>query len=722
MTTPNDKFLVHDVNRIKSKALTVDEIQKNKEYWTKNGDNNQIDRQKIQEKYTTKSKEKIDEKRAGLSFTLRIRRSKKEKELQEEINRINENIKKQKKNIETHQGDQNKIREANAEIVNLNNQLEKIKATAEYKALEAKEAKNTSNKKKILYELRDELKNFISKPNFKIDSNNLTAIENKITEINELIAENNFKEEKNDAIQTLIDLNNEIEIAPAKDGVQAVKVKISDALKKETEKRDELVEIKAKLIVSLRNEIYHLFKHKTESGTLTHKLINERDLKMLIDKFELITQDDKSKIQKETLQKLRSFNTENADGSCYDYLAKEIDLASLADGMIKIYYDANELVKQYKAIINEYETATKDNANNDQKEAIKEKLDKKLDDLNAFKEKYKIEFDVNLLEKYTVDEFEQEAQNFLRDVDDKFTIGIHAKENIKNLEYLGSKPSLTQKANIFKNLNKIGGEYVSNDDKFWKKHGYFVDPKKEKNKSLSQHLRWFQPQDKNGELIGSKVIIRTDCEDPILPDQKCIRFFFDEDIRSCTGKLMKNPDFKNEVIVESPYWAPDSWVRTSKDKSGKIIKVLNDEKMMVFLDDKPGFAVALKKVQEEIQDPEDETKKIIAEVLRPTLFFNEKHKKILEGHDQDKKDKILNSVKAYYKDFIFMFYDSKSKKASQQMDMDQLTKSIEFMSFDQTKQTLSQNVKEKASNTKENAKSFVNNLKYKVSGFARGDS
>ena len=520
----------------------------------------------------------------------------------------------------------------------------------------------------------------------------------------------------------MIDLNNEIEIAPAKNDVQAVKIKIYDALKKETEKRDELVEIKAKLIVSLIGKIYHLFEHKTESGALTHKLINKKDLKILIDKFELITQDDKSKIQKKTLQKLRSFNAENDDGSYYDYLAKEIDLASLDDGMIKIYYDANDLVKQCKAIVNEYEIATNDNDNDDQKKAIKDKLDDKFGDLNAFKEKYKIEFDVNLLKKDTVNEFEQDAQNFLRAVNDKFAIGIHTKENINNLEYLGPKPSLTQKANIFKNLNKIGGEYVSNDDKFWKKHGYFVDPKKEQSKPLHQHLRWFQPQDKNGELVGSKVIIRTDCEDPILPNRTCIRFFFDEDMRSCTGKLMKNPDFKNEVIVESPYWAPDSWVRTSKEKDGKIKKVFNDEKMMVFLDDKPGFAVALKKVQKEIPDPEDQARKITIEVLRPTLFFNEKHKEILEGHDQEKRSKILNSVATYYKDFIFESSDPKSKEHFPQIDMSQLVEYAEFMSFDQTKQTLSQNFKEKVSNTKENAKSFVDNLKDKVMGFGRGSS
>jgi hypothetical protein len=137
---------------------------------------------------------------------------------------------------------------------------------------------------------------------------------------------------------------------------------------------------------------------------------------------------------------------------------------------------------------------------------------------------------------------------------------------------------------------------------------------------------------------------------------------------------------------------------------------------MVFLDSMPGFAVALKKVQ--IQDPafpNDPTK--TKEVLKPMLFFNERHQKILEGHDEVKKSKLLNQVQRVYKDFVFANVDDNDKgKVVNQMRMGDLIANAEFMSFKQTHENLSQKVSDKAGDLVYGARSFVDNMKNKITG------
>ena len=128
--------------------------------------------------------------------------------------------------------------------------------------------------------------------------------------------------------------------------------------------------------------------------------------------------------------------------------------------------------------------------------------------------------------------------------------------------------------------------------------------------------------------------------------------------------------------------------------------------MMVFLDDIPGFAVALKRVQ--VQDPNDPTKMI--DVLRPTLFFNERHQAIMENGTNEQKSKLLNNVQNKYKDFVFATFDQKTKEIPVQLAMKDLIQNAQFMSFNQTHQKLSQVAGDKASQVYDATKSFVNKV------------
>jgi hypothetical protein len=689
MANPTRMMNVNYINEIVKNTLTNDEII-----------NNGLDVNGIKDKYfdsIQKSRDEINQKvdRVGQIFNEEHANDAALVNFEQNINAINIGIAGLKDQLVATPHFANQIQ---LDIETSADALNRIEENPTYLQAKKKKQDLENEKKKNLIDVRNALENFIRiSGNIEKDKDNIDTIQNKIKEIDEFIAANNFK--NNALITDLINFDN---IPPAPAPVVGAPVvaprSVRDALTNEFNKYAEFIDVKGDLILRLNGQINNLFDRN-------NRLINNADLAQLIGVYEIITQDDRTKVHRDTLEQLKKFRAETDNGSCLEFISKKIDLASLADGMIKIYYDGRKLTNEYKELLITYEAA-----NAVQQQAMRAKLYDKLGELKKFNAKYQIGFNENDLDVLTIAQFNTAANHFLQAIDNKFVIGIHTRNNINNLQYLGPQPSITQKANIFKTLNLIGGNFIA-PDKFWKSKGYFVDPDK----------KWFQFQDKNKNIIGSEVVIRTNCDDVLnRPGSKCIRIFYGENMRSCANKLMKDQDFQNQTIVESPYWAPDSWVRTSmtKDQQGKsvVAKVLSDDKTMVFLDSMPGFAVALKKVQ--IQDPafpNDPTK--TKEVLKPMLFFNERHQKILEGHDEVKKSKLLNQVQRVYKDFVFANVDDNDKgKVVNQMRMGDLIANAEFMSFKQTHENLSQKVSDKAGDLVYGARSFVDNMKNKITG------
>jgi hypothetical protein len=708
MNKPKNILSLSDINKIVQNTLTNESIEKNG-----------MNLEQIKDKYfyLNKIKDDINEKIKKIEEVqkedLKNQNLLKLNNVNIQIIKLNEEIEKIKNNVGLNL--EGEIAEGNIQkIIGYSNKIEALKKDSDYLVLIKKEEEFIRAKKQNLIDLSNELKKFTRYNSiFQKDQKNLDVIENKIKDIENFIARDKFK--NIDEIKNLIDLNAmNVEPSTSSSAIDENHTSMNDAMDNEIAKHEKFVEIKANLIMNFNQKINRLFDQveiRNERGktiNIFYNLNNNNDLNLLIDDFECITQNSKNqKIHQKNLKVLRKFKTEDDDGSCYKFISKEIDLASLADGVIKIYYEGSDLVKEYRKLLIQYDEST----NEAQKIEIQKKLHDVFEKLKKFNQEYRISFDnIDQLNILDIDIFNNRCDQFLQKIDERFSIGIHNQNNIKNLEYFGSNPSLTQKANIFKVLNGIGGDLIA-EKKFWKDKGYFVDLEK----------RWFQFQDKNGDILSSRVVVRLNCDDPIYndPSKKCLRVFYDEKMRSCTDKLMKDSIFRNQTIVESPYWAPDSWVRTSKEKTkdGKefIAKVFSDEKMMIFLDSMPGFAVALKKIQ--MQDPKDPTKMI--EVLRPTLFFNEKYQKIMEEGSDLEKSKLLKKVEKLYKDFVFATFDKENKKITIQLGIDELAQNAEFMSFNQTHEKLSTIAEDKAKKAYESTKSFVDNFVKK--GFRSSD-
>lgn len=566
------------------------------------------------------------------------------------------------------------MRQANPDDPNLENhinQLKELENEQNYKENKKKQADIAKEKKQNLVDIRDNLQKLLNNlsPNIKRNTqDDIKKIQNKIKDLSTFIAGNDFSD--NAKIASLINDDD-----------------LMTAIDNQSYLEGDFGELKIGIIKKLNQRIIN-----SKDGRKAENLLRY---------FQFLTQDNKNnKLHKEIIKKLKKFTDDGNYGEFYEYISENIDLASLADGIIKIYYDGRDLTDKYKKLLVELDAAK----TNKEKLEIQTRLKQKFEEIEEFNKKYRINFgDISKLNTQNIKNFDIRRNNFLNAIENKF--GIEIDDHLQTIEYLGLKPSLTQKANIFKTIEEIDGDYIP-DSKFWKSKGCFLD----------QDKKWYQFKDKNGELIGSRILIRTGCTNPFNQRNDCMRIFYDDGMRSCVNQLVKHKDFKNKTILEGPAHDPKSWIATFTTVVGNnnekgIIKTFSNNKMATFLDDIPGFFVALSPYP----DPNDNTKTI----LKPTLFYNDNYKDIIEEKGE-KYNKLMKKVKTLYKDYRFTTYDpTNQQKISHLSTIDDLVTHAKYMKFDEKKNSLTNDIQDVCSKASEKFTEIVSQAKSKVVEFCR---